>query len=82
MEKTFMEKIDSHTLLLKSCIVFSYFESTISDSSVASILCSLWFIQISILRTIDIGKDKMFMIARLVNQAVADKYKIKSQKFI
>ena len=37
-----MEKIDSHTLLLKSCIMSSYFESTISDCSVASILYTLW----------------------------------------
>ena len=33
-----MEKIDSHTMLLKSCVMSSYFESTISDCSVASIL--------------------------------------------
>ena len=43
MEKTLLEKIDSCTLLLKSCIMSSYFESTISDCSVASILYTLWF---------------------------------------
>ena len=42
MEKTFMEKIDSHTMLLKSCVMSSYFESTISECSVASILYTLW----------------------------------------
>ena len=41
-EKTLLEKIDSCTLLLKSCIMSSYFESTISDCSVASILYTLW----------------------------------------
>ena len=30
-EKTLLEKIDCRTLLLKSCIMTSYFESTISD---------------------------------------------------
>ena len=44
MEKTLLEKIDSHTLLLKSCVMSSYFESTISDCSVASILYSLWYL--------------------------------------
>ena len=42
-EKTLLEKIDSNTLLLKSCIISSYFESTISDCSVASILYTLWY---------------------------------------
>ena len=42
MERSLLEKIDSHTLLLKSCVMSSYFESTISDCSVASILCTLW----------------------------------------
>ena len=41
-EKTLFEKIDSHTLLLKSCVMSSYFESTISDCCVASILYTLW----------------------------------------
>ena len=36
-----MEKIDSRTLLLKSCAMSSYFESTISGCSVASILYTL-----------------------------------------
>ena len=43
-EKTLLEKIDSHTLLLKYCVMSSYFKSTISDCSVASILYSLWFV--------------------------------------
>ena len=43
-EKTLFEKIDSHTLLLKSCAISSYFESTISDCSVASILYTLCLI--------------------------------------
>ena len=41
MKKTLLEKIDSHTLQLKSCIMSSYFESTISDCSVTSILYTL-----------------------------------------
>ena len=41
-EKTLLEKIDSHLLLLKSCIITSYFELTISDCSVASIVYTLW----------------------------------------
>ena len=40
-EKTLLEMIDSRTLLLKSCVMSSYFESTISDCSVASILYTL-----------------------------------------
>ena len=42
MEKTLLEKIDSRTLLLKSCLMSSYLESTISDSSVTSMLDNLW----------------------------------------
>ena len=45
-EKTFLETIDSHTLLLKSCIMSSYFKSTISDCCVASILYTLWGLEI------------------------------------
>ena len=41
-EKTLLEKIDCRTLLLKSCIMTSYFEPTISDCSAASILYTLW----------------------------------------
>ena len=44
-EKTLLEKIDSHTLLLKSCIMSSYFKSIISDCSVASILYTLCWVQ-------------------------------------
>ena len=40
-EKTLLEKMDSCTLLLKSFIMFSYFELTISDYSVAPILYTL-----------------------------------------
>ena len=39
-----LEKIDSQTLLLESCIMSSYFESTISDWSDASILYTLCII--------------------------------------
>ena len=39
-EKTLLEKIDSRTMLLKSCIMSSYFKSTILDCSVTSILYS------------------------------------------
>ena len=42
MEKTLLEKIDCCTLLIKSCVKSSYFESTISDCSVASNLYTLW----------------------------------------
>ena len=41
MEKTLLEKIDSRTSLLKSCIMSNYFELTISDCSVTSILSML-----------------------------------------
>ena len=41
-ERSLLEKIHSCTLLLESCIMSSYFESTISDCSDASILCTLW----------------------------------------
>ena len=40
-ERSLLEKIDSCTLLLESCFMSSNLESTISDSSHASILYSL-----------------------------------------
>ena len=44
-EKTLLEKINSRTLLLISCVMSSYFKLTISDCSVASILYTLWLNQ-------------------------------------
>ena len=44
-KRTLLKKIDCCTLLLESCIMSSYFDSSISDSSVASILYSLWLIR-------------------------------------
>ena len=41
LERSHLEKIDSLTLLLESCVMSSYFESTISDYSDASILHTL-----------------------------------------
>ena len=41
-EKALLKKMDCRTLLLESCVKSSYFETTISDCSVASILYSLW----------------------------------------
>ena len=40
-ERSLLEKIDSHTLLLEYCIMSSYFESTISDFGDTSILYTL-----------------------------------------
>ena len=40
-ERSLLEKIDSRTLLLESCLMSSYFESSISDCTDASILYSL-----------------------------------------
>ena len=44
MERSLLEKINHRTLLLESCIMSSYFESTISNCSDASILYTLWTI--------------------------------------
>ena len=41
-ERSLLETIDSCTLLLLSCVMSSYFKSTISDCNDASILYSLW----------------------------------------
>ena len=41
-EKSLLEKIDSRTLLLESCVMSSYFESIISDCRVTSFLYTLW----------------------------------------
>ena len=41
-ERSLLEKSDSCTLLLESCIISSYFKLTISDCSDTSILYTLW----------------------------------------